>query len=97
MQKDVLLELVKQNQFTSHFCFDKVTEANASLRFNGGTASIGFIYRQIGETINLFGQFLGTPTDVQNTTIGQIDSGQPYDVGHSRELIERNTKRFKTS
>jgi uncharacterized damage-inducible protein DinB len=89
MQKDILLEMVKQNQFTSHFSFDKVTEENASLRLNEETASIGFIYRHIGETINLFGQFLGIPTDVKNTTIGQIDQGQHYDVGHSRELIER--------
>jgi uncharacterized damage-inducible protein DinB len=89
MQKDVLLEMVKQNQFTSHFSFDRVTEENASLRLNDKTASIGFIYRHIGETIHLFGQFFGIPTDVSNTTIGQIDTGQPYEVGHSRELIDR--------
>jgi len=89
MQKGVLLEIVKQNQFTSHFSFDKITEENASLRLNGKTASIGFIYRHIGETINLFGQFFGIPTDVKNTTMGQIDKGEHYDVGHSRELIER--------
>jgi uncharacterized damage-inducible protein DinB len=89
MQKDVLLEIVKQNQFTSHFSFDRITEENASLRLNDKTASIGFIYRHIGETINLFGQFFGIPTDVKNTTMGQIDKGEHYDVGHSRELIER--------
>jgi uncharacterized damage-inducible protein DinB len=89
MQKDVLLEIVKQNQFTSHFSFDRITEGNASLRLNDKTASIGFIYRHVGETINLFGQFFGIPTDVKNTTMGQIDKGEHYDVGHSRELIER--------
>lgn len=89
MQKDVLLEIVKQNQFTSHFSFDKVTEENANLRLNDKTGSIGFIYRHIGETINLFGQFFGIPTDVKNTTIGQIDTGEHYDVSYSRELIER--------
>ena len=89
MQKDVLLEMVKQNQFTSHFSFDRVTEENASLRLNDKTASIGFIYRHIGETIHLFGQFFGIPTDVKNTTIGQIDTGQHYEVGYSRELIDR--------
>ena len=89
MQKDVLLEILKQNQHTSHFSFDRITQDNANLRLNDGTASIGFIYRHIGETINLFGQFLGTPTDVKNTTIGQIDAGQHYDLSHSRELIER--------
>jgi hypothetical protein len=92
MQKDILLEMVKQNQFTSDFSFDKVTEENASLRLNDKTASIGFIYRHIGETINLFGQFLGIPTDVRNTTIGLIDKGEHYDIGHSRELIDRGYK-----
>jgi uncharacterized damage-inducible protein DinB len=89
MQKDVLLEIVKQNQFTSHFSFDRVTEENANLRLNDETASIGFIYRHIGETINLFGQFFGIPTDAKNTTIGRIDTGEHYDVSYSRELIER--------
>ena len=89
MQKDILSEIVKQNQFTSHFSFDRVTEENANLRLNDETASIGFIYRHIGETINLFGQFFGMPTDVKNTTIGQIDTGEHYDVSYSRELIER--------
>lgn len=89
MHKDILLEMVKQNEFTSHFSLDKVTEENANMRLNDGAASIGFIYRHIGETLNLFGQFLGTPTDVQNTTIGQIDNGQPYDVACSRELVKR--------
>jgi len=89
VQKDVLSEIVKQNHFTSHFSFDRITEENASLRLNDKTASIGFIYRHIGETINLFGQFFGIPTDVKNTTMGQIDKGEHYDIGHSRELVER--------
>jgi uncharacterized damage-inducible protein DinB len=89
MQKDVLSEIVKQNQHTSHFCFDRITEENANLRLNNETASIGFIYRHIGETINLFCQLLGIQSDVTNTTIGQIDNGQQYDINHSRELIER--------
>jgi uncharacterized damage-inducible protein DinB len=89
MHKDVLVEIVRQNQFTSHFSFERVTEETAKLRLNDNTASIGFIYRHIGETLNLFGQFLGAPTDVQNTTIGQTDNGQHHDISQSRELIER--------
>jgi hypothetical protein len=89
MQKELLFEMVKQSQFTTHFCFDRVTEETAPLRLNDTTASIGFIYRHIGETMNLFAQFLGSPTDVKNTTIGQVDTGQHSDVAHSRELIER--------
>ena len=86
MQKEILLEILGQNQFTSHFSFDRVSEENASLRLNEKTASIGFIFRHIGETMNLFGQFFGTPTDVINTTIGQTDNGQVCDVEYSRDL-----------
>jgi uncharacterized damage-inducible protein DinB len=89
MQKEVLLEILKQNEFTSHFSLDRVSEENASLRLNDKAASIGFIYRHIGETMNLFGQFFGIPTDVINTTMGQTDDGQVFDVGYSRELISR--------
>ena len=89
MQKDMLRDMVVQNQFTSHFCFDRVTDENATLRLTDKAASVGFIFRHIGETMNLFAQMLGTPTDVKNTTIGQIDTGERYDVAHSRALIER--------
>ena len=89
MQKGILLEILKQNQLTSHFSLDRVSEENASLRLNDKTASIGFIYRHIGETMNLFGQFFGIPTDVINTTMGQTDIGQVFDVEHSRKLISK--------
>jgi uncharacterized damage-inducible protein DinB len=89
MQKEILLEILRQNQFTSHFSLDRVSEENAALKLNDKTASIGFIYRHIGETMNLFGQFFGIPTDVVNTTIGQTDNGQVFDVAHSRQLIAR--------
>jgi uncharacterized damage-inducible protein DinB len=95
MQKEILLEILKQNKFTSHFSFDRVAEENACLRLNDKAASIGFIFRHIGETINLFGQFFGIPTDVKNTTIGQTDNGQHYDVNYSRELIERGYQTLK--
>lgn len=89
MQKTILLEMVKQSQFTTHFCFDRVTEENARLRLNDETASVGFIYRHIGETLHLFGQFFGVATDVKNTTMGQTDNGESYPVNRSKELIER--------
>ena len=95
MQRDVLLEMIKQNRHTSSFSFDQITKENAALRLNDRTASIGFIYRHIGETINLFSYFLGIPTDVRNTTIGQIDTGEHFDIGRSRELIERGYKTFE--
>ena len=87
--REVLLEMVKQNEFTSHFCFDRVTDDNARLRLNDGTASVGFIFRHIGETMNLFAQMLGVPSDVKNTTIGQTDTGQHCDVADSRALIQQ--------
>lgn len=87
MQKETLLEILRQNQVTSHFSLDRVSDENASLRLNDNTASIGFIYRHIGETINLFGALLGVPTDVKNTTMAQTDTGQGVDVEYSRELI----------
>lgn len=89
MDKNILGEMIRQNRVTSHFSFDRVTEDNARFRLNEDTASIGFIYRHVGETINLFAQMLGVPTDVTNTTIGQTDAGQRYEVGYSRELVDR--------
>ena len=89
VQKETLREILKQNQFTSHFSLDRVNDQNASLRLNDETASIGFIYRHIGETMNLFAALLGIPTDVKNTTMGQKDNGQGADVERSRELISK--------
>jgi len=89
MQKEILSDILRQNQFTSHFSFDRVNEENSFFRLNDKTASIGFIYRHVGETMNLFGQFFGIPTDVINTTIGQQDNGQLFDVEYSRQLISR--------
>ena len=95
MQKEVLLEMVKQNEFTSHFSLDRVTSENAHMRLNHHTASVGFIFRHIGETINLFCQFFGIPTDVKNTTIGKTDAGEDYDINYSRQLIENGYQHLK--
>ena len=96
MQKQVLLDIVKQNEFTCHFSLDKVSEENASLRLNDKTASIGFIYRHIGETMHLFGQFFGVATQVTNSTIGHTDTGQAYDVAQSRQLISTGYAKLRT-
>lgn len=95
MQKEILLEILKQNQFTSHFSFDRVSPENAALRLNDNTASIGFIYRHIGETMNLFAALLGVPTDVRNTTMGRQDDGQGVDVEGSRRLIASGYETLK--
>jgi len=87
MRNEIVLAMLEQNRHTSHFSFDRVTEQNSSLRLNDKTASIGFIYRHVGETMNLFGQLLGIPTDVVSTTIGKIDDGRVFDVQESRRLV----------
>lgn len=96
MQKQLLLLILEQNRFTSHFSLDRVTPQNATLRLNDRTASVGFIFRHIGETIHLFSQFFGIPTDVKNSTMGQADTGQPFDVEHSCELISSGYEKLKT-
>jgi hypothetical protein len=95
LQKEVLQEMLRQNEFTSHFSLGRVNEENASLKLNDKTASIGFIYRHIGETMNLFAAMLGIPTGVKNTTIGQTDIGQGADVQYSQQLISRGYDALK--
>ncbi|MBV9671183.1 MAG: DinB family protein [Acidobacteriales bacterium] len=95
MQKQLLLHTLDQHQFTSRFSFDRVTAETAALRLNPRTASIGFIFRHIGETMNLFAQMLGVPTDVVNTTIGKTDSGESSDTEESRQLITRGYASLK--
>ena len=95
MQKELLLDMIKQNQLTCSFSFNKLTAENAGWRLNPQAASAGFIYRHIGETINLFGTFFGLPTDVKNTTMGQTDTGQGNDVVVSRQLVEEGFDKLK--
>jgi len=87
MQKEVLQNLVSQNQMTCSYSFDRITEENSTLRLTGNTASIGFIYRHIGECIHLFCSFFDVPTQVQNTTIGKTDDGQGKNINESRQLV----------
>lgn len=95
MQKELLLEMLAQNQLTCSIALHQITPENSSWRLNEQTASIGFIYRHIGETMNLFGLFFGIPTEVQNTTMGQTDTGQVYELDASRLLIEQGYEKFK--
>ncbi|KAA6462997.1 DinB family protein [Acidobacteria bacterium AB60] len=89
MQKEVLLDILKQSEMTTQFAFHRIGEANTSWRLNEKAASIGFIYRHVGETMNLFALMLGTPTEVVNTTIGATDEGQAFDLATSRKLVAR--------
>src|SRR5476649_1859786 len=88
MEKAFLQNILEQNKMTSYYSFNNISNENADLRLNKQAASIGFIYRHIGETMNLFTTFLGLKTDVQNTTMGSTDTGQGKNIEQSRQLVK---------
>jgi hypothetical protein len=88
MQKKLLHEMIVQNRMTCSYSFSRITNENKGFRLNANTSSIGFIYRHIGELMNIFGHFFGVPTDIQNTTMGQHDTGQGFDIETSKQYIE---------
>lgn len=87
--KDLLREMLVQNMATNSYAFDGINDQNKSYKLNIDTSSVGFIYRHIGETMNLFGYFLGVPSEIENTTMGQEDVGQDFEIETSKEYIER--------
>ena len=89
MQKELLLEMLAQNKMTTLGVLNRVTAENAHFRLNAQTSSAGFIYRHTAETMNRLGNFLGVPTDVENTTMGMTDEGQGKDIEASRALIQK--------
>ena len=89
MEQAILLEMVTQNRYTSSFTFNRITAENARYRVNDRTASVGFIYRHLGEALCRFGNFLGAPSDVVNTTMGREDEGEAFDLATSRQLVEQ--------
>jgi len=89
MEKAFLQNILEQNKMTSSYSFNRISNENAGLRLNKQAASIGFIYRHIGETMNLFTTFLGLKTDVQNTTMGQTDTGQGKNTKESGQLVNQ--------
>ena len=84
-----------QNRVTSLNTFKRITSENVHFRLNEQTASAGFIYRHVGETINLFGLFFGLPTGVKNTTMSKADKGQGQDLEASRLLVEQGFERLQ--
>jgi hypothetical protein len=89
MQKEILFQMLAQNRKDcSHFC-KSIKSENIDFRLTEQTASIGFVYRHIGETTNLIGKFFGYETTVEGTTIGQKDTGMKYDLETSRLLFEQ--------
>jgi len=88
MEKAFLQNILEQNKMTNSYSFNRVSDENADFRLNKRAASIGFIYRHIGETMNLFTTFLGLKTDVQDTTMGRTDTGQGKNVAQSTQLVK---------
>lgn len=80
--------LIDQNKHTCSYSFEKVNRENLNWRLSPGAASVGFIYRHIGEIQWLLGTFLGADTGVVNTTMGFEDTGQGSDLEASRRLVD---------
>lgn len=92
MTKDILKDLIAQNRKTCDFTFNEITQENSTLKLNDDTASVGFIYRHIGEIMHLLAQFLGISTEVKNTTMGEKDTGKVYDLKESQKLVDDGYK-----
>lgn len=95
MQKELLAEMLVQNQLTNSFAFEKIADENLHKRLNEQAASVGFIYRHIGETMNLFGYFFGIPSEVPNTTMGQQDTDQDFDLEISHSYVAKGYEMLK--
>ena len=89
MKQNIFNELLDQNIKTCSFTFDEINEVNLSKRLNENAASVGFLYRHIGETMIMFGHFFGISTSIQNTTIGFQDEGQGVNIKESQDLIDQ--------
>jgi len=74
MEQSLFKELLAQNIQSCSYAFNAITEENSRNRLNENTASVGFIFRHVGETMLLFGYFFGIPTNASNTTMGKPDS-----------------------
>lgn len=95
MQKEILLQILEQNRMDcSYFC-KNINAENSEFRLTEQTASVGFIYRHVGETANLIGEFIGYETDVEGTTMGQQDTGIQYDLETSRSYFENGYSTLK--
>lgn len=88
MQREVLQQLLEQSKSDCSRILDRINEENIKYRLTRKTASAGFIYRHIGETTHVISTFLGCPTDVKATTLGQNDTGLDYDLETSNRLFQ---------
>lgn len=96
MIKDILYAILKQNETRFWAGFNRLSAENIDFRLNSQTASAGFIYRHVSETMNRLCNFIGVPSAVENTTIGQQDTGQGHDLAASRALAEQGFEMLKS-
>jgi uncharacterized damage-inducible protein DinB len=92
MEKEIFKDLLVQNRLSCSYAFTKVNQENVSKTLNENTASVGFIYRHVGETMLQFGYFFGLPSKIQNTTLGKQDEGQGKNFEESKKLMEQGFK-----
>jgi uncharacterized damage-inducible protein DinB len=92
MGTEIFKDLLAQNIISCGFSLNMVNSENVSKSLNENTASVGFIYRHIGETMLMFGYFFGKQSNIQNTTMGKQDEGQGQDFEESKKLIEQGFK-----
>lgn len=90
--KPIFQDFLLQNQISLSYTLKKITSENISMRLTPEAASVGFIYRHIGEVMHLMGQFFGFPTEVKNTTMGFQDEGQGSDLLVTQKLVEDGFK-----
>ena len=89
MQKEILLQILDQSRNDCDRITAKINNSNAVYRLTPQTASVGFIYRHIGEATNVITQFFGFNNEIEATTLGQTDNGKHYDLEESRMLIDK--------
>jgi hypothetical protein len=78
-----------RNQLVDYMNGKNLNLAEVDEEFINGFRSIGFIFRHVGKTMNLFTTFLGLTTNVQDTTMGRTDTGQGKNVEESRQLVNK--------
>lgn len=87
MQKQIMLQLLEQSKSDCLRILNQVNSENAAYRLCEKTASVGFIYRHVGESIHFLAQCFGFPEDVEGTTMGQTDTGENYDLETSGHIF----------
>jgi hypothetical protein len=88
MYKTILLQQLEQSKKDCSRLLGKITPENAGFRLTEKTASVGFIYRHIGEALVLLAQSFGHKTNVPGTTMGKPDAGTEYDLNESKQILE---------